>query len=274
MKNVIFIILSAFMFTACTATKEVNTDVRVENKQTVSKVEVADAKTDSTNVFEDEFEDEFNEEVKEIFDPLSGYNRAMTTFNDFFFMNVLNPVSNRYSKIVPEPVRVGVSNFFDNLMFPIRFSNNILQLKFANASEELGRFLINTTFGLAGFMDPAKTEFGLEAHDEDFGQTLGHYGVGSGFHVVLPLLGPSNLRDMVGLAADGYVDPTSTVGSSDINYKIPDTTLQSLAITSYKTTNSTSLKLGQYENIKKDALDLYPFLRDIYEQKRNKDIEE
>lgn len=98
--------------------------------------------------------------------------------------------------------------------------------------------------------------------------------MGEGFHVVLPFFGPSNLRDMFGLVADGYVSPLSTTGSNEISYKIPNNAYEQIGIKTVDVVNGTSLKLGQYEAIKKDALDLYPFLRDIYTQSRNKQIEE
>ena len=123
-------------------------------------------------------------------------------------------------------------------------------------------------------MDPATKELNMKTHDEDFGQTLGFYGVGEGFPIVLPFLGPSNLRDTVGLVADSYVNPLSTTGDSDLRYKIPNNMGQQIAIQTFDAVNSTSLKLGQYESLKKDALDLYPFLRDIYSQARKKQIEE
>jgi len=211
---------------------------------------------------------------EEIFDPLSGYNRLMTTFNDKVFMNVLNPVSKGYAYITPQTVRVGINNFFENIMFPVRFTNNLLQLKFQNSSEELGRFLINTLWGLGGFMDPATNELKMKTYKEDFGQTLGFYGVGEGFPIVVPFLGPSNLRDITGLAADSYVSVLSTAGDSNLKYKIPNNLGQEIGIKTFDVINSTSLKLGQYESLKKDALDLYPFLRDIYSQARKKQIEE
>ena len=226
------------------------------------------------NDFAQSFDLEYNKNKIEVFDPLSGYNRLMTTFNDKIYMNVLDPAARGYEFIVPQTVRIGFDNFFKNLMFPVRFANNLLQLKFQNSAEELGRFVINTVWGLAGFMDVAKSELKWEAHNEDFGQTLGFYGVGDGFHVVLPFLGPSNLRDIVGIGADSYVSVLSTTGSSDLNYKIPDTFLQQMGIATFSIVNSTSLRLGQYESIKKDALDLYPFLRDVYTQARKKQIEE
>ncbi len=223
---------------------------------------------------ENEFDTEFSENKKEVFDPLSGYNRLMTSFNDKVFINILNPISEGYAYIFHENIRIGIDNFFDNIMFPVRFSNNLLQLKFKNSGEELERFLVNTTWGILGFMDPATKKLNVKAHKEDFGQTLGFYGVGDGFHVVLPLLGPSNLRDIVGITADSYVSPLSTSGDKFAQYKIPNTLTEQIGIKTFDVINSNSLKLGQYESLKKDALDLYPFLRDIYTQARKKQIEE
>ena len=223
---------------------------------------------------ENEFDTEFSENKKEVFDPLSGYNRLMTSFNDKVFINILNPISEGYAYIVHENIRIGIDNFFENIMFPVRFSNNLLQLKFKNSSEELGRFLVNTLWGLGGFMDPATKELNMKAHKEYFGQTLGFYGVGEGFPIVLPFLGPSNLRDMVGIVGDSYISPLSTTGDSDLRYKIPNTFLEQVGIQTFDVINSTSLTLGEYESLRKDALDLYPFLRDIYSQARKKQIEE
>lgn len=274
MKNLFFVLIVIFGFTACSTKNVVDT-----KSITIKKDDVLKNTTQSTSKkqIDDDFSDGFDEDfakVKEVFDPLSGYNRVMTTFNDKVFIYVLNPTAKGYAYILPQTVRSGVSNFFNNLLFPLRFTNNLLQLKFQNSLEELGRFLLNTTFGLAGFMDPAKTEYGWQAHDEDFGQTLGFYGVGEGFHIVLPFLGPSNLRDLVGLAADSYVSPLSNTGASDIRYKIPNNLTQSLAITAGETINATSLRLGLYESLKKDAFDLYPYFRDLYNQRRNTLIKE
>ncbi|WP_428026126.1 MlaA family lipoprotein [Arcobacter sp.] len=221
-----------------------------------------------------EFSDEFKEPKTEIFDPLSGYNRVMTSFNDKVYIYVFDPITRGYVAVMPEVARTGLSNFFDNLLFPIRFINNLLQFKFQNSAEELGRFLVNSTFGLLGFMDPAKDELGWEQHKEDFGQTLGFYGVGPGFHIVLPFLGPSNLRDTVGLVANTYVSPLSNFGDSDLKYKIPNNDEETLYIGFGQYINANSFRLGRYESIKKDAIDLYPFLRDVYEQKRENEIKE
>lgn len=274
MKNLVFMIIVVFGFTACSSKSSIDKPI-----PTISEKKIANKTSKET--LEEEFNDDFGDDfdggyakIEEVFDPLSGYNRIMTSFNDKVFIYALNPTAKGYAYILPKTVRSGVSNFFDNLMFPLRFTNNILQFKFQNSVEELGRFLINSTFGLAGFMDPAKTELGWVQHNEDFGQTLGFYGVGEGFHVVLPFLGPSNLRDMVGLVADSYTSALSFTGASDIKYKIPDTQTQSLAITATDTINSTSLRLGLYESLKKDAFDLYPYFRDLYNQRRNTLIKE
>ncbi|RXK13901.1 ABC transporter [Halarcobacter mediterraneus] len=225
------------------------------------------------NNFNDDFSNEFIIEEKKQFDPLSGYNRAMTSFNDFFYLNILEPTAKGYAIVVPETARVGISNFFNNLTFPIRFVNNILQLKFDSALQELGRFAVNTTFGLAGFMDPASEELQLYAKKEDFGQTLGHYGIGEGFHLVLPFFGPSNLRDTIGLLADGYVNPLTTSNVYDDKvFKVKDREKYILSITNV--INDTSLNPNRYETLTKDAIDLYPFLRDTYNQKREKEIKE
>ena len=168
--------------------------------------------------FDDGFEDEFENAEEEIFDPLSGYNSVMTEFNDGFYVFVLDPVARGYRWIMPDPARRGVKNFFHNLLFPIRFVNNALQLKPINAGEEMFRFIINSTVGIFGIWDPAKEWFGLEAHEEDFGQTLGYYGVGGGFHIVLPFLGPSNLRDMFSLYPDMQMDPVYYVENRPYNF--------------------------------------------------------
>jgi phospholipid-binding lipoprotein MlaA len=210
-------------------------------------------------------EGEFAEASAEpVIDPLSGYNRLMTRVNDKIYFWLLKPIARGYRAVTPEWARLGVGRFFRNLLMPVRFVNNLLQLKAKRAGTELARFVLNTTIGVLGFGDPAANRFDLQAYPEDFGQTLGHYGVGSGFHIVLPLLGPSNLRDTLGLIPDYFLDPVSYI----------DDTGTQLAVRAYDRVNDTSLHLGEYESLKKDAVDLYTFLRDGYEQRRIKQIEE
>jgi phospholipid-binding lipoprotein MlaA len=259
----IFLSISVLSFQGCT-TKEPQTP----QQKTILSNSIEENTTEST-----EFDSEFEEKEESIVDPLSDYNRFMTSFNDIFITYALNPVSEAYGYIIPQPIRIGISNAFHNIQFPIRFVNNLLQGKFQNASDETERFIVNSTVGLAGLMDPAQEYMHIPKHNEDFGQTLGYYGVGSGFHIVLPFFGPSNVRDFIGITVDAYASPLVNVRGLE-NYKIPNNFTQSTAIVAGYLINKNSLELGQYENLKKDALELYPFLRDIYEQKRAADIED
>ncbi|MDD5373191.1 MAG: VacJ family lipoprotein [Sulfurimonas sp.] len=218
----------------------------------------------------EEFSDEFKTE--EVYDPFSGYNRFMTGFNDGAYEYVLKPVSKGYKTVLHVEIRESVRNFFNNLYFPMRFANNILQGKLSYASEEGARFVLNTTVGIAGLFDPAKSCFELQAHEEDFGQTLGFYGVGSGPHIVLPLLGPSNLRDMISLYPDSLLSP---IDYNERRYwTLTDTLAEYLEAKSLENINYMSLNMDRYEKMRKDAVDLYPYLRDVYEQYRNKQIKE
>ena len=252
------------------------------SSEAVPEAEVAADTDEEEEGFDDEFEDEFGAAEKEVFDPLSGYNRVMTDFNDSLYVWVLDPVARGYRWVLPYAARRGVKNFFHNLLFPLRFVNNALQLKIKNAGEEFLRFSINSTIGILGFWDPAKEWFDLESHEEDFGQTLGYYGVGGGFHVVLPFLGPSNVRDMFSLYPDMQMDPVNYVENRPYNFPkqegeyqgVSKQTLQEVDLTLLKNINRESLRIGQYANLKKDAIELYPFLRDVYEQNRAKLIKE
>jgi phospholipid-binding lipoprotein MlaA len=217
------------------------------------------------DIDEDDFEAEFasNDE----FDPLSGYNRAITTFNDAAYRYAIIPVVKGYAKIVPSGARDSINNFFDNLIFPVRFANNLLQGKFSNAASETGRFIINTTVGFLGFANVADEIYGMQKHDEDFGQTLGVWGVPSGPHVVLPILGPSNVRDIGGFAADYLLT---------IQYKMIffENIWQNNGLSAFETFNGLADFMPLYETMTKDAIDLYPFMKNAYEQRRDKLIKE
>ncbi len=221
---------------------------------------------------DEEFSDEFSAETEELFDPLSGYNRLMTGFNDGLYVYVLDPVLFRGYNYIPEQARISVNNFFENLYYPVSLVNNVFQLKLSHTGSETLRFVINSTLGVLGLFDPARSWFGLEPHQEDFGQTLGHYGVGSGFHIVLPFFGPTNLRDLSGDFIDFYVNPIYYVDVRGYNFV--NNTYQGWAVISYKQFNKMSIHTKEYDNVRQDALDLYPFIRDLYEQNRQKQIEE
>eukprot|EP01029_Cantina_marsupialis_P021537 TRINITY_DN516671_c0_g1_i1.p1 TRINITY_DN516671_c0_g1~~TRINITY_DN516671_c0_g1_i1.p1 ORF type:complete len:286 (+),score=43.90 TRINITY_DN516671_c0_g1_i1:597-1454(+) len=285
MKNrVIFTLLcglSAMIFSGCSMTTQYKVNSNLEFEQLPKEKRVTYEVFGKERLFKEikkesdtiTFDDEFKDTKKEI-DPFEGYNRAMTSFNDYMYVNLLTPVAKGYAVVVPEPGRIAISNFFDNITFPVRFINNILQFKFKNAAEETGRFLVNSTVGILGFMDPADEYLNLQARDEDFGQTLGYYGFADGFHIVLPLLGPSNVRDIVGMAADTFVNPLNDTRAEDIDYKIPNKSIETVGISIFDTINSTSLNPDEYENLKKDAVDLYPFLKNVYNQNREKMIKE
>jgi len=211
----------------------------------------------------DEFEEFDSEREPEVFDPLIGYNRIMTHVNDRIYFWVLKPTAKAYGTVIPEFVRECISRFFENLGFPVRFVNNALQLKFVGAGIETLRFGVNSTLGIAGFMDPAK-ELYLAPHDEDFGQTLGYYGLNGGFHIVMPMFGPSNFRDTLGRVPDDYLEPLNYVDNSYVTAAAP----------LVQVVNRTSLSIGQYESFRKDAMDLYILFRNAYEQNRKKEIED
>lgn len=223
----------------------------------------------------DEFLDEFAQElqVEKKSDPLEGYNRVMTKFNDGLYEYVMYPVAKGYKNVTTQGVRDGVDNFFHNLMYPFRLVNNLLQGKLKNALEETQRFLINTTIGFFGIFDVAKSEFNIQPHNEDFGQTLGYWGVGSGPHIVLPFFGPSNLRDSFGSYADSTFDPTNPQNEIFEN-GLTTNYAQYVSMKFLQQTNKTAQDINAYHNLKKDAVDLYPYLRDIYEQYRQKQINE
>nr|WP_274521515.1 VacJ family lipoprotein [Ectothiorhodospira lacustris] len=139
-------------------------------------------------------------------DPWEGYNRAMFQFNDAVDSAVIKPVAEGYERYAPQPVQTGVTNFFSNLRDVVNMANNTLQFKFHDAASDLTRIIMNTSFGVFGLFDVA-SPMGLEKSNEDFGQTLGRWGVSSGPYVVLPFLGPSTLRDAPARVVDGVTHP-------------------------------------------------------------------
>ena len=204
-------------------------------------------------------------EILDVYDPLETINRGIFWFNDKMYFYVLKPVA-RVFRYTPEPLRISIKNFFLNLKTPIRMVNAGLQGKFAAAGNELTRFATNTTLGIGGFFDPAKEHFGIRMHDEDTGQTLGHYGVGPGPYVVLPFLGPSSLRDGIGLVGDTYLDLTYYIWARDkSNYDY-------LGARAVDTLNNLSLDKDTYEGVKRDALDPYLYVRDAFAQYRRNQI--
>jgi len=198
----------------------------------------------------------------QVTDPIEPVNRAFFWFNDKLYFYLLKPVARGY-RIIPEPARVSVDNLFSNLATPVRFANVLLQFKFKQAGSELARFVVNSTLGVLGLFDPGKSWLGLEKADEDFGQTLGFYGAGDGFYLVLPVFGPSNLRDGIGRVGDYFVDPITSPLYFELN------NWEEYALKGLNTVNTLSLDKDTYEGIKKNSLDPYLFLRNSYTQYRN-----
>lgn len=207
------------------------------------------------NLSMDPGEKEDQVEVKDPFEPL---NRVTFWFNDRFYFLLFKPVAHAY-RVVPEPARVSVSNFFSNLKGPARFVNCFLQLKLKDAGSELARFVINTTLGIGGLFDPAREWAGVRVKDESFGQTLGHYGVGPGNYVVVPLLGPSSTRDGFGDLVDILLDPITYSVNNFGEYFV---------IKTFDGLTAASLDKDTYEAIKRQAIDPYIFMRDAYLQRQ------
>ncbi len=194
-------------------------------------------------------------------DPLEGMNRGIYKFNDVADKALIKPVAKAYKAITPSPVRTGINNFFSNLYMITTIVNDLLQFKFAHAVTDTGRFIINTTFGLAGFIDLASMD-GIEKRTEDFGQTLGHWGVGSGAYLVLPFLGPSTARDATGLLVD-----TVTTDPITYTHNIGEIRLHNQLRAAQLIDRRTELLVAG-DLVDEASLDPYAFLRDAYLQRR------
>ena len=190
-------------------------------------------------------------------DPLEPLNRAVFAVNELLDDVVAEPTARVYVAVIPEALRVTASNVFDNLRDLWTAANQLLQGKPREAMSDLGRFLINSTFGFAGFADIA-SDLGFERHREDFGQTLGRWGMPQGPYLVLPVFGPSTVRDGVGLSADMLADPVGAIDPIDAR-----NAARGLRIVD---TRASLLKAGRV--LEGAALDKYTFVRDGYLQRR------
>lgn len=190
-------------------------------------------------------------------DPWEGANRKVYRFNERVDAAVLKPVATGYTRVVPQPVRQGVTNVLGNIRDVWSSANKLLQGKVGEGLAMGTRVLVNTTVGVAGVFDPA-TGMGLVRRQEDFGQTLGHWGVGSGPYLVLPLLGPSTLRDAPALLVDRIAAPSALASSSGTE----------TAITVVEAVDTRAGLLGATELLDDVALDPYTFVRDIYLARR------
>jgi len=194
-------------------------------------------------------------------DPLEGFNRAMYSFNEKVDQHIAKPLAEGYREIAPEPLDRGISNFFGNLEDVGSAVNNLLQFKLQRTVSDVGRVLVNSTIGLAGLLDVA-SGMDMPKYGEDFGQTLGYWGVGDGPYLVLPLLGPSCGRDLAGLAGDWFTDPMNQVSPDGWQY----------GGKGLRAIDKRADLLGASNVLQEAALDPYEFLKDAYLQKRRHDI--
>ncbi len=195
---------------------------------------------------------------QEVYDPLEPMNRAIFRFNDAVDRAVLEPVARGYRYATPEPVRRSVRSFLSNLRSPVVFANDLLQGERERAGTTLSRFMINTSLGLAGLFDVAGP-LGFEEHDEDFGQTLGAYGLRPGAYLMLPLLGPSNLRDLGGRVGDHFMDP---LNQCCIGTEVRLARLGTGAV------SDREQAIEVVDDLRRNTLDMYSTVRSAYAQRR------
>ena len=215
---------------------------------------------------DDEYDDEYgDEDVVLISDPIIQGNRDFYGFNDTLYFALLKPVSRAYGFIIPEELRIAVRNVFYNIRFPVRFINCLLQAKLRKSGAELGQFFINSTAGFLGLANVAANYPELQPSKEDLGQTFAVWGIGNGAYLMLPIFGPSSIRDGLGRLGDTFLDPI---------WWVPVDIWTSIGIRAGEAVNDTSLRIGEYEALKEAALDPYVAIRNAYVQNRNKLIAE
>ncbi len=213
----------------------------------------------ASDLEEDPFADE-EKEIAHMSDPLERwYNRPVYVFNDHFYEYFLRPVAQTYKDLLAENFRIMIRNLYQTVTFPGRFVSSLLQFKLDKAGRVIGRVLINCTLGFVCMVDVANEEFGIKPVDEDFGQVLGFYGIPPGPYLVLPLLGPSSVRDGVGRAVDALMNP--------LFWLVPDFATGA-GVTSEQMVNETSFFIEDIKALKEGAIDPYISLRDFYNQRR------
>ena len=209
-------------------------------------------------------------------DPLESVNRSIFNFNEMAYDNVLDPAVRGYKRIMPDPLELVVGNFFSNLNDVVVITNSILQLNYESALATGARLFVNTTFGLFGMIDiasdiAAASDVNLAKRNEDFGQTLGRYGIASGPYIVLPLLGPSSVRDAFGIAVDSFFMDPVTQGVTGVfmnHVSYLNSTELRFPVAVAKAADLRAQFLEQDKTLEEAALDKYEFVRDAYLQRR------
>jgi len=224
-------------------------------------------KPESKASADDEYEDEYEDDSKKVTvaDPLEPFNEDMYQLNDFLILYVLEPVAKVEKAVIPWEFRTIFRNMLENIRFPVRFVNCLLQTKWEKAGDEFASFFLNTTVGFLGMADVSAAYPGLKKSPEDMGQTFAVWGWDESSYLMLPFLGPSTIRDALGKVPDWVLNP--------LFWLVPGTA-ESIGLRAGEAVNDTSFRIGDYETIKKASLDPYVAIRNGYIQNREKLIDE
>jgi phospholipid-binding lipoprotein MlaA len=205
-------------------------------------------------------------EFKQNNDPIEPFNRTMYSVHKGIDKVVLRPVAVAYRDVVPQPIRTGIRNILGNLRTPVILANDMLQGEPRRAGDTLGRFLINSTLGLGGIFDVAGSQFGVSGHSEDYGQTLAVWGVGEGAYLFVPILGPSNPRDLTGFGLGIAADPLTWVGQGVAVDALTGTRAGTTVV------DTRESLIDALDAVDRESLDPYATLRSAYRQRRNAEI--
>ena len=200
-----------------------------------------------------------------------GVSRAVFKFNMAFDDAILEPIAKGYNKL-PTPIKTGTSNFTSNIATLLSIPNNLLQGNIKQLGHSMGSFIVNTSVGILGFLNPAE-KIGLKPHKEDVGQTLGRYGLGPGCYFVLPVLGPTTARDSFGLIADSFIDPFAhiTLREKEL-FSVSGNEMDYYSLKGVGGVNFRSENIKNFESLEKNSIDLYSSLKSIYLQDRERKI--
>lgn len=241
-------------------------DLEAGAGQVSARLNLAQAQEQDRDAWLDELSQEFEQEAQQLVaDPLQDLNRVVFAFNDALYLHALQPASSAYQFLVPDFMQKGISNFFYNLSYPQRLANNLLQGNLVRAGQESVAFLFNSLVGMGGLLEPAREIPVLQPKPpkQDLGLTLGKWGFGSGIYLVWPVIGPSTVRDSLGMFGDNYLHPLYYIESYQIY----------LAAKSVEGFNQLPDLLNEYVELKKGALDPYTAVRSGYIQYRQAQME-
>ncbi|MGE4517946.1 MAG: VacJ family lipoprotein [Desulfobacteraceae bacterium] len=275
-KIIFFVVIFAFFSTSFISYAEETSENSKSFEDSLFEEINADYSTKDSDFSDDEllddelFKDEYSDKKKSAkdsiddYDPIEPVNRAIFYFNDKVYIYVFTPVAKGYVNATPKFARTGIKNFFSNLASPLKVVNNLLQGKVKNAGKETGRFFVNTFLGFLGFIDSASSIESLNPPDEDLGQTFGRWGIGNGPYIVLPFLGPSTLRDTIGMAGEFYINP--------VDYALDIDNEGKLAMSAVNGLNELPGRMELYKTLKDSALDPYTAAKNAYIQLRHEQV--